>query len=189
MFTLDQFPLKYSKNALEPNMSEQTINFHYGKHFDAYIKNLNNLITGTEYEKMELEDIIKKSAKSEKDKKIFNNAAQVFNHNFFFLKIAKDSGTKVPEKIAKAFNGADKFLADFSTAAMSVFGSGWVWLSDDGGKLKIEVTANADNPLAHGRTPILTLDVWEHSYYLDYQNRRADYVDSFLKHLVNWDLI
>ncbi len=189
MFSLEKYPLKYARNALAPYMSEQTVDFHYGKHFDTYIKNLNTLIAGTDYEKMSLEEIVKKSATDPNGKKIFNNAGQTFNHSIFFAQMAKDNGSKMPKEIADAFGGADKFLKEFKDAAMSVFGSGWVWLSEDAGKLKIETTANADNPIAHGRKALLALDVWEHSYYLDYQNRRGDFIDAFLAHLVDWDFV
>jgi Fe-Mn family superoxide dismutase len=189
MFSLEQFPLKYARNALEPYMSENTLNFHYGKHLDTYIKNLNALILDTPYENMTLEDIVIESARSEKDKKIFNNAGQVFNHQMFFDGMCKDNESDIPNAIFHAFGGLDKFKEEFKAAALGLFGSGWVWLSNDRGVLKIETTSNADNPLAHGRVPLLALDVWEHSYYLDYQNRRGDFVDAFLNHLIDWDVI
>lgn len=189
MFLLEQFPLKYPRNALEPYMSENTVNFHYAKHFDAYIKNLNALILGTKYENMTLEDIVVESAKSDKDKKIFNNAGQVFNHKMFFDGMGKDTESDIPIAISRIFGGVDKFKEEFKAAALGLFGSGWVWLSNDKGKLKIETTVNADNPLAHGRIPLLALDVWEHAYYLDYQNRRGDFVDAFLDYLIDWHVI
>ncbi|GHT57573.1 superoxide dismutase [Bacteroidia bacterium] len=180
MFSLDQFPLNFAHDALAPFISEQTIDFHYGKHFDAYIKNLNSLILGTKYDNMSLIEIVQNS-----DGKIFNNAAQAFNHDFFF-KCLTPKPTKMPDQVAGSF--AD-FNKEFSDAAMSVFGSGWAWLVKDGDKLKIETSANADTPIAHGKKTLLTLDVWEHAYYLDYQNRRVEFVNAFLIHLVNWDFV
>lgn len=176
MFTLDQFSLPFTPNALEPYISASTIEFHHGKHLATYIKNLNDLISGTEFENMPISDIVKKSSG-----KIFNNAAQVFNHDFFFKCIAPGGG-KFPEKLGDR----EKFMTEFKAAATGLFGSGWVWLTSDG---KIETTSNADTPIAHGRDVALTLDVWEHAYYLDYQNRRADFADTFLQHLVNWDFV
>lgn len=189
MFSLEQFPLVFEAEHFEPYMSRDTINFHYGKHLATYIKNLNDLIAGTGYEKMRLGEIIVKSAESAADKKIFNNAAQVFNHDFFFRGLARDNGSDVPADVADAFGGRDKFLAEFKNAALSVFGSGWTWLVIENGKPKIITTANADTPVAHGIKPALTLDVWEHAYYLDYQNRRGDFIDAFLGHLVNWKMV
>ena len=189
MFALENFPLKFERNGLEPYMSAETIDYHYGKHLATYIKNLNDLIAGTDYEKMELNDIIVKSARDESAKKIFNNAAQTFNHNFFFTGLAHDSATEFPQKIADAFGSREKFVEEFKTNALGVFGSGWTWLVDDNGTLKIMNTANADTPIAHGIKPIMTLDVWEHAYYLDHQNRRADFIDAYLNHLVNWDVV
>lgn len=181
MLTLEQFPLKFARDALAPYMSEETINYHYGKHLDTYIKNLNGLIAGTKYESMSLNDIIKSS-----EGKTFNNAAQVFNHDFFFRGLKKEGASAIPQKIIDAFGGRDKFFEQFKTAALSVFGSGWTWLTAD---MKIITTANADTPIAHGQIPLLTLDVWEHAYYLDYQNRRGDFIDAFLNHLVDWDFV
>ncbi|MCL2331698.1 MAG: superoxide dismutase [Proteobacteria bacterium] len=201
MFALLQYPLNFVRDGLEPFMSAQTIDFHYGKHMDGYIKNLNGLIAGTDYENLPLEEIIKKAAAAGAPaQKIFNNAAQVFNHDFFFRGLSLDLHAEFPKKIADAFGSWDKFLADFKAAATGVFGSGWAWLVRDtspqggagageSGALKIETTANGDTPIAHGRKPIMCLDVWEHAYYLDYQNRRADFVDAFLTHLVNWDFV
>lgn len=189
MFSIDQYPLNFPHDALAPYMSADTINFHYGKHLATYIKNLNDLIAGTDYDGMALDDIIKKSSVDTNATKIFNNAAQVFNHNFFFAGMRRDTGAQVPTKIANAFGSADKFLDEFRAAALGVFGSGWAWLVDDGGNLRIITTANADTPIAHGMRPILTIDVWEHAYYFDYQNRRADFIDAYLAHLVDWDWV
>jgi Fe-Mn family superoxide dismutase len=186
MFSLAEFPLKFSDTALQPFMSALTLDFHYNRHLDTYIKNLNTLIANTKYEHKLLEEIVKESFANPADKKVFNNAAQVFNHNFFFRGLTLDSGAEMPAEVAKAFVDFDK---EFKAAAMSVFGSGWVWLIKDGDDLKIETTANADTPIARGRKPLLALDVWEHAYYLDYQNRRSDFVDAFLQHLVDWDFV
>ncbi len=178
MFSLNQFPLPFAREALEPHISERTIGFHYDKHLGGYINNLNGLIAGTEFEGMPLDEIIKKSSG-----KTFNNAAQIFNHDFFFKCLKKDCEKTAPTEIAA-------LLPEFKAAAVGLFGSGWVWISrDENEKLIVETTANADTPLAHGRKPILTLDVWEHAYYLDYQNRRADFIEEFITHLINWDFV
>jgi len=186
MFTLTQFPLPYDYNALAPYMSENTLHFHHDKHLAAYINNLNDLIAGSAYEALPLRKIIKQAA-AENATKIFNNSAQVFNHNFFFNCMRRGGGGRIPDKIADAFGGADAFRGQFKSVAAAIFGSGWAWVARDGEKLKIIASPNADTPIAHGMQPILTLDVWEHAYYLDYQNRRADYIDAFLDNLVNWD--
>lgn len=179
MFTLDQFPLPFARDSLEPYISVRTIDFHYDKHLGGYIDNLNALIKGTEFENAPLEHIVKNS-----DGKIFNNAAQVLNHVFFFAGLKNSSGQiPIPQAITQNFKSA------FKAAALSVFGSGWVWLVDEKGALDIMTTANADTPIIHGRKPLLALDVWEHAYYLDYQNRRGDFCDAFLEHLVNWDFV
>ena len=189
MFDISQYPLKFARDALEPFMSAQSVDYHYGKHLDGYIKNLNELISGTEFEKMPLAEIVQNS-----DGKIFNNAAQVFNHDFFFSGLRPGAAADVPPQIADAFGGAENLKSQFKAAAMSVFGSGWVWLVDAvsdatavGGNLKIITTANADTPIKHGQKPLLVLDVWEHAYYLDHQNRRGDFVDAFLNHLADWN--
>lgn len=172
MFSLDQFPLPWPADALEPYISARTIGFHYEKHLGGYIKNLNALIAGTEFENMLLIEIIQKTGG-----KTFNNAAQIYNHDFFFKCLKKDDATPLENK--------EKIKADIRTAANGVFGSGWAWLTAAG----VETTANADTPIAHGRMPALCLDVWEHAYYLDYQNRRNDFIDAFLEHLVNWEFV
>lgn len=189
MFSLTQFPLQFSETALIPYMSEQTLQYHHGKHLATYIKNLNDLIVNTEYESMPLNEIIKKSYTDITATKIFNNAAQVFNHDFFFRCLKPNSNDKVPEIIAHAFGGKDQFITDFKNAAIGLFGSGWVWLVKDLNEIKIIATPNADTPIAHNITPIMALDVWEHAYYLDYQNRRAEFIDAFLSNLVNWDFV
>jgi len=178
MFALDQFPLPFARDSLEPYISARAVGFHYDKHLGAYISNLNELVKGTGLEGMELQHIVRDS-----DGKIFDNAAQILNHAFFFAGL-KNSGGQVPAEIAGAFKD---FKAEFKAAALSVFGSGWAWLVEEGGKLLITTTANADTPVRHGQKPLLTLDVWEHAYYLDYQNRRGDFIDAFLDHLVDWE--
>lgn len=188
MFELAALP--YPMNALEPYMSEQTLSFHYGKHHKAYIDNLNKLIAGTQFEKMPLEEIVVKSSGKPEFSGIFNNAAQTWNHNFFW-NVMKPNGGGKPKgellaKIEKDFGSYEKFREEFKNAALTQFGSGWAWLVDKDGKLSVIKTANADTPIAHGATPIIGLDVWEHSYYLDYQNMRATYVDAYLDHLVKW---
>ncbi len=189
MFTLPALP--YAKNALEPYMSEETLNFHHGKHFQTYIDNLNKLISNTEFEKMDLKEIIEKTAEKTEYTAIFNNAAQSFNHGFFF-ECLSPNGNKKPnaellKKIESAFGSYENFEKEFKEAAVSQFGSGWAWLAEDkSGNLSVLKTSNADNPIAHGLKPLMTIDVWEHAYYLDYQNKRADFIDTFLKHLINW---
>lgn len=184
-----EFPaLPYASDALEPYISTTTMEFHYGKHHKAYVDNLNKLIAGTPFADLSLEEIIKETAGNEKFQEIFNNAAQAWNHNFFWHCMSADGG-KAPKgvllkKIEDAFGSYDQFCEDFTNAAVSQFGSGWAWLVEDkDGKLSIMKTANADTPLAHGLKALLTVDVWEHAYYLDYQNRRADFVKTFLTHL------
>ncbi|MGI5845817.1 MAG: superoxide dismutase [Alphaproteobacteria bacterium] len=178
MFSLNQFPLNFARNSLEPYISERAIGFHYDKHLGGYINNLNGLINDTEFQDKDLIEIIKKSSG-----KIFNNAAQTFNHDFFFKCLKKDCDKSAPDEIAE-------LLPEFKAAAAGLFGSGWAWICrDKNGKLIVETTVNADTPIAHEHKPILTIDVWEHAYYLDYQNRRADFIDAFVKYLINWDFI
>lgn len=186
MFSLNQFPLPFAPDALAPFMSARTVDFHYGKHLATYINNLNTLIQGTKYEKMGLGEIIMHTAMQPQDQKIFNNAAQVFNHAFFFQGLRRDCPHKMPDVIADAFGGADKFNQAFRDKALAVFGSGWTWLVQDGDSFKIMNTQNADTPMVHNMRPVLTLDVWEHAYYLDYQNRRGEFIDAFLGHMINW---
>ncbi len=189
MYSLNQFPLPFSTKDLEPYMSERTINFHHGKHLATYIKNLNDLSEGTKYADLSLNEIIIKSANDESAKKIFNNAAQVYNHSFFFNCLSKEK-TTMPEEIINSFGNADNFFEQFKSVAASVFGSGWAWLiRDSNNELKIISTANADTPIAHNLKPVMTIDVWEHAYYLDYQNRRTDFIDSVLKNIINWNFI
>jgi len=183
--------LPYEANALEPHISANTLGFHHGKHHQTYVTNLNNLIQGTELAEESLEKIILAVANKPEKMGIFNNAAQVWNHTFYWNCMKKGGGGApsgaIASKITEDFGSFDKFVEAFKSAGLTQFGSGWAWLVLEGGKLKITKTANADTPLAHDQKAILTVDVWEHAYYLDYQNKRADYLDVFLKSLVNWD--
>ncbi len=177
--------LPYSPEALEPHISKKTIEYHYGKHHMTYVKKLNDLIPDTPFEEEPLEDIIKKS-----DGAIFNNAAQVWNHTFFWEGLSPNGGGQpegeLLEAIQEAFGSFEKFQEEFSQAAITLFGSGWAWLvKNKEGKLKIIQTTNAGNPLVDGYQPLLTCDVWEHAYYLDYQNRRPEFVSAFWK-LIDW---
>jgi superoxide dismutase, Fe-Mn family len=189
MFTLP--PLPYPDNALEPVISANTLSFHHGKHHKTYIDNLNNLVKGTDYENAPLEKIISETAGKADKVAIFNNAAQTWNHTFYWNSLKGNGGGKPSGRIAQmidaAFGGYDNFKKEFSTTTVSQFGSGWGWLVVDGGALKIVKTGNADVPFTKGQKPLLTIDVWEHAYYLDYQNRRADYVHAVLNRLMNWE--
>lgn len=185
-------PLPYAKNALEPYISERTVHFHYDKHHKTYVENLKGLIQATVFEDKAVEYIIKETAGKADQVAIFNNAAQVWNHTFYWSCLSPKGGGapkgELGEKINQDFGSFEDFAALFKKAALSQFGSGWAWLVvDSQGKLQVTKTPNADLPLVHGQKALLTCDVWEHAYYLDYQNRRADYVDIFLNHLVNWD--
>ncbi len=185
-------PLPYQLNALEPYISESTMEYHYGKHHKAYVDNLNKLIKGTKFENMTLEDIIVESAKNPEYSGVFNNAAQTWNHTFFWNTMQPNGGKEptgeLKKKIDRDFGSYDNFRSEFTSAATSQFGSGWAWLAEDkNGKLQIMKTANGDNPIAHGLIPIIGLDVWEHAYYLDYQNRRVDYINNYLNHLIKWN--
>ena len=189
MFTLP--PLPWADNALEPVISANTISFHYGKHHKTYLDNLNKLIAGTEYESATLEKIITDTAGKADKTPIFNNAAQTWNHTFYWNSLKPKGGGKAGGRVAQMIEsdlgGFDQFKKDFAQAGVTQFGSGWAWLVAEGGKLKIVKTGNADNPLTKGQTPILTLDVWEHAYYLDYQNRRPDHLNACIEQLLNWD--
>jgi len=189
MFILS--PLPFSKEALEPHISARTLEFHYGKHHQIYVDNLNKMVAGTALEKENLETIIKKTALDADKKAIFNNAAQNFNHTFFWNSLQpaaekSEPSTKMLELIKADFGSLENLYSEFKAAAVSQFGSGWAWLVSDQGKLKIMKTPNAEMPNGDGLKLLLTLDVWEHAYYLDYQNRRADFVDATLRHLLNW---
>lgn len=189
-----QPPLPFEKDALEPyGMKAETFDYHYGKHHAAYVTNLNNLTQGTEFESLSLEEVIKKSFGDSSKVGIFNNAAQVWNHTFFW-NCLKPSGGGAPTgdlaaRIDASFGSFDKFKEEFSNAAATQFGSGWAWLVDDGGTLKVTKTPNAENPLVHGQKPLLTIDVWEHAYYIDFRNARPAFIKNFLDNLVNWDFV
>ncbi len=182
--------LPYAGNALEPHISANTLSFHHGKHHNAYVVNLNNLVKGTEFENKSLEEVI--VASEGKNPGVFNNSAQVWNHTFYWHSMKPAGGGKatgaVAAKIEADFGSFDKFVEEFKAAGATQFGSGWAWLVlDKDGKLKVTKTGNAEVPFTKGQTPILTMDVWEHAYYLDYQNLRPKYIETFLNSLVNWD--
>lgn len=183
--TLSELP--YAKDALAPHISAETMDFHYGKHHAAYVNKLNSLIEGTEFASASLEDIIKKAEGG-----IFNNGAQVWNHTFFWNCMAPNGGGeptgKAKDAISGTFGSFDKFKELFSEKAATLFGSGWCWLAAKDGKLEVIQKPNADNPLRDGYTPVLTLDVWEHAYYIDYRNARPKFIEAFWN-LVNWDFV
>lgn len=189
-FTLPELP--FAKNALEPYMSAQTFDFHHGKHHNAYVVNLNKLLEGSDLASLSLEDIIMKTAGDAGKTGIFNNAAQIWNHSFFWNSMKPAGGGKptgaLAAKIEADFGSYEKFAEEFKNAAATQFGSGWAWLVQGAdGKLKVAKTANAELPMTKGDKALLTVDVWEHAYYLDYQNRRPDFVATFLDKLANWD--
>lgn len=191
MIALPELP--YAKDALAPVISANTLEFHHGKHHRAYVDNLNKLVAGTDLAEADLETIIKKVAGDPARAGIFNNAAQVWNHSFYW-KCLKAGGGGAPTgavaaKIVAAWGSHEKFAEELKNAGVTQFGSGWAWLVLDGGQLKITKTANADTPIAHGMKPLLTLDVWEHAYYLDYQNRRPDYLGAVIAKLIDWDFV
>jgi Fe-Mn family superoxide dismutase len=183
--------LPYADSALSPVISANTIGFHYGKHHKGYVDNLNKLVAGTEFADLPLEKIITETAGKADKTAIFNNAAQTWNHTFYWRSLRpKGSGeapTVLKQKITASFGTLDACKKELATAATTQFGSGWAWLVLDGDKLKVVRTGNADVPMTTGMKPLLTIDVWEHAYYLDYQNRRADYVNAVLDKLINWD--
>ncbi|MTJ10919.1 MULTISPECIES: superoxide dismutase [unclassified Anabaena] len=189
-----QPPLPFAANALESyGMKAETFEYHYGKHHAAYVTNLNNLTKDTELADKSLEEVIQIAFKDSTKAGIFNNAAQVWNHSFFW-NCLKPAGGGAPTgalaaKIEKDFGSFDKFKEEFSAAAATQFGSGWAWLVDDGGTLKVMKTPNAENPLAHGKKALLTIDVWEHAYYIDFKNARPAFIKNFLDNLVNWDFV
>ena len=189
--SLPQLP--FDKSALEPHISARTFEFHHGKHHQAYVDNTNKLIAGTDLDGKDLEAIIKAAANDPAKKGLFNNAAQVWNHSFFWNCLKPGGGGKPSGKIAAKIDadlgGYEKFAADFKNAGATQFGSGWAWLVLKGGTLAILPSANADTPLVQGHKPLLVVDVWEHAYYLDYQNRRPDFLQAFLDHLINWDFV
>ncbi len=180
--------LPFEKNALAPHISEETLEYHYGKHHNTYVVNLNNLVAGTDFENMSLESIIQKSEGG-----IFNNAAQVWNHTFYWNCLSPNGGGEptgtIADAITSTFGSFDKFKEEFSAACVTNFGSGWTWLvKNSSGALEIVKTSNAGCPLTDGQTPVMTCDVWEHAYYIDYRNARPNYVGAFWN-LVNWDFV
>lgn len=187
-----QPPLPFPMDALEPyGMKAETFEYHYGKHHKAYVDNLNKLTEGKDLASKSLEEVIQISFKDPSLTGVFNNAAQVWNHTFFWNSLKPGGGGaptgELADRIAKDFGSFDQFKEEFSNAAATQFGSGWAWLVDDGGKLSVMKTPNAENPLAHGKKALLTLDVWEHAYYIDYRNARPAFIKNFLDNLVNWD--
>jgi superoxide dismutase, Fe-Mn family len=189
-----QPPLPFAFDALESyGMKAETFEYHYGKHHKAYVDNLNKLTEGTELANKPLEEVIQIAFKDSSKTGVFNNAAQVWNHTFFW-NCLKPAGGGTPTgdlatKIEKDFGSFDKFKDEFSNAAATQFGSGWAWLIDDGGTLKVMKTPNAENPVAHGKKALLTLDVWEHAYYIDFRNARPAFIKNFMDKLVNWDFV
>jgi Fe-Mn family superoxide dismutase len=183
-------PLPYAENALGPVISANTIGFHYGKHHKGYVDTLNKLIAGTQLADLSLEKLIAETAGKADKAAIFNNAAQIWNHTFYWRSLRSKGGGKPPaalqQRIEASFGNLDACKKELATAAAAQFGSGWVWLVLEAGKLKVVKTGNAETPLTKGVKPLLTIDVWEHAYYLDYQNRRADYVNGVLDKLINW---
>ena len=189
-----QLALPFASDALESyGMKAETFEYHYGKHHKAYVDNLNKLVDGTELANKSLEEVIQIAFGDSAKAGIFNNAAQVWNHSFFW-NCLKPAGGGAPTgalaaKIDQDFGSFEKFKEEFSTAAATQFGSGWAWLVDDGGTLKVMKTPNAENPLAHGKKALLTIDVWEHAYYIDFKNARPGFIKNFLDNLVNWDFV
>ena len=185
--------LPFAPNALEPHMSARTFEFHHGKHHAAYVTNGNKLIENTPFDKKPIHETIREVAGDSGKAGVFNNVAQVWNHAFFWHCLKPGGGGQPSGDVAKqidaAFGSFDKFSQEFTTAATTQFGSGWAWLVQDGGKLAIVKTANADTPVAKGQRPLLTLDVWEHAYYLDHQNARPKFIETFLTKLANWDYV
>lgn len=187
--------LPFGEMDLEPYMSEKTFAYHYHKHHNAYVINLNKLLENSNFKDKSLEEIIILSSKDEELKGIFNNAAQVWNHSFFWHCLDKKNGGGSPHgaissKITSDFGSFENFSKEFKNAALTQFGSGWAWLViNENGKLEVMKTSNADLPMAHNKKALLTIDVWEHAYYLDFQNLRPNYVDTFLQYLVNWDFV
>ena len=189
--TFELNKLNYTLDALAPHMSAETLEYHYGKHHQTYVSNLNNFLKGHALEGKSLEEIVKVSYN--KEVLIFNNAAQHYNHIEFWNSMKPNGGGKLPSAVEKAlisnFGSVEKFKEQIIANGLGVFGSGWVWLAKDGDKLEIMKCPNAENPLIHGKTPILGCDVWEHSYYIDYRNKRADFLNAWFDQLINWEYV
>lgn len=187
----EQPALPYDKTALEPHISKSTLEFHYGKHHAAYVTNYNKAVAGTELDSKPIEEVITAIAGDASKAGIFNNAAQAWNHTFYWNSLKPNGGGTptgaLADKIKADFGSFENFVTEFKQAGATQFGSGWAWLVLDNGTLKVTKTPNADNPLTAGQVPLLTMDVWEHAYYLDYQNKRPDYIETFITKLVNWD--
>ncbi|TVQ42146.1 MAG: superoxide dismutase [Gloeocapsa sp. DLM2.Bin57] len=187
----EQPALPYDQTALEPHISKSTLEFHYGKHHAAYVTNYNKAVAGTELDSKPIEEVITAIAGDASKAGIFNNAAQAWNHTFYWNSIKPNGGGTptgaLADKIKADFGSFENFVTEFKQAGATQFGSGWAWLVLDNGTLKVTKTPNADNPLTAGQVPLLTMDVWEHAYYLDYQNKRPDYIETFITKLVNWD--
>ena len=185
--------LDYPKNGLSPIMSEETLDLHHGKHHQTYITNLNEFIKETDMQDMSLEKIILKSSQDKNMVGLFNNASQHWNHNLFWKCMKPNGGGKIPSRLEKRlisdFGSVDNFKSEFKNAGITQFGSGWCWLSIKNGKLVISKTPNAANPLIDDMSPILGCDVWEHSYYIDYRNRRPEYLENFIENLINWEFV
>lgn len=185
-------PLPYDYDALTPFIGSDTLKFHHDKHHATYVNTLNNLTKDTDLANKSLEEVIKTTHNDSSKTTIFNNAAQVWNHTFYWNCLKKDGGSpsgEIAEKINSSFGSLDKFKEEFKNAGATQFGSGYAWLVLDNGELKVLKTLNAENPMVDNKTPLLTADVWEHAYYLDYQNRRPDYLQTFLDHLINWEFV
>ena len=183
-------PLPYDEGALAPTISSNTMSFHYGKHHKAYVEKLNELVLGTRFAGMQLEDVVRSTFKDESKRQIFDNAAQAWNHTFFWASLTPRGGkpsATMMQALERDFGSYDKFAEQFATEGAAQFGSGWVWLVASGGKLAIEKTPDAVTPMAEGKHCLLTIDVWEHAYYLDYQNRRPDFLKAVIRKLLNWD--
>lgn len=182
-------PLPYDKNALAPHISAETLEYHHGKHHQAYVTNLNKLLEGKPEANKKLEEVIMGAGEGP----VFNNAAQVWNHTFYWHCMKPNGGGQptgdLADAIKRDFGSFEKFSEEFANAAATQFGSGWAWLALQNGKLTVTKTGNADLPMKHGQKALLTIDVWEHAYYIDYRNLRPKYIDTFLKHLVNWDFV
>ena len=181
-------PLPYAQDALAPHISSETLEYHYGKHHQTYVTNLNKLVDGTEFENAALEDVIVKSEGG-----LFNNSAQVWNHTFYWSSMSPDGGGAPTGEVADAVNSAfgsyETFVEKFKEAATTQFGSGWAWLVDSGSGLEIMKTSNADLPMKHNAKALLTIDVWEHAYYIDFRNARPNYIGTFVDSLINWDFV